>query len=154
MIDIDSRGAHGHDRRRDPVRRPGARCSNDPASALHNLASLPHISVAGACATATHGSGDRLGNLAPPSWRYELVRADGELVALSRDGDGETFPASVVSLGALGVVTRLTLAVEPSYRVRQDVYEGLPIAALREHFDELTASGDSVSLFTEVARPA
>jgi alditol oxidase len=115
--------------------------------ALHNLASLPHISVAGACATATHGSGDRLGNLSTAVVAMELVRADGELVSLSRGADGETFAGSVVSLGALGVVTRLTLAVEPSYQVRQDVYEDLPIAALRDHFDALTASGDSVSLF-------
>ena len=57
------------------------------------------------------------------------------------------FAGSVVSLGSLGVVTRLTLSVEPSYRVRQDVYEDLPIEALRHHFDELTGSGDSVSLF-------
>ena len=115
--------------------------------ALHNLASLPHISVAGACATATHGSGDRLGNLSTAVVAMELVRADGELVSMSREADGDAFAGSVVSLGALGVVTRLTLAVEPSYRVRQDVYEGLPIAALRDHFDALTASGDSVSLF-------
>ncbi len=115
--------------------------------ALHNLASLPHISVAGACATATHGSGDRLGNLSTAVVAMELVRADGELVSLSRAADGDTFAGSVVALGALGVVTRLTLAVEPSYRVRQDVYEDLSIGALRDHFDELTASGDSVSLF-------
>jgi len=122
--------------------------------ALHNLASLPHISVAGACATATHGSGDRLGNLSTAVVAMELVRADGELVSLSRAVDGDTFAASTVSLGALGVVTRLTLAIEPSYRVRQDVYEDLPIAALRDHFDELTASGDSVSLFPRWRGPA
>ena len=115
--------------------------------ALHNLASLPHISVAGACATATHGSGDRLGNLSTAVVAMDLVRADGELVSVSRAADGEAFAGSVVSLGALGVVARLTLEVEPSYHVRQDVYEDLPIEALRDHFDELTASGDSVSLF-------
>jgi xylitol oxidase len=121
--------------------------------ALHNLASLPHISVAGACVTATHGSGDRLGNLSTAVVAMELVRADGELVTLSRAADGDTFAGAVVSLGALGPVIRLTLAVEPTYRVRQDVYEDLPIAALRDHLDELTASGDSVSLFTHWRGP-
>ncbi len=121
--------------------------------ALHNLASLPHISVAGACATATHGSGNRLGTLSTAVVAMELVRADGELITLSRAADGDAFAGSVVSLGALGPVTRLTLIVEPTYRVRQDVYEDLPIASLREHFDELTASGDSVSLFTQWRGP-
>ena len=121
--------------------------------ALHNLASLPHISVAGACVTATHGSGDRLGNLSTAVVAMELVRADGELVALSRAADGDAFAGSVVSLGALGAIIRLTLAVEPTYRVRQDVYEDLPIAALRDHLDALTASGDSVSLFTQWRGP-
>ncbi len=121
--------------------------------ALHNLASLPHISVAGACATATHGSGNRLGTLSTAVVAMQLVRADGELITLSRAADGDAFAGSVVSLGALGPVTRLTLIVEPTYRVRQDVYEDLPIAALRDHFDELTASGDSVSLFTQWRGP-
>jgi alditol oxidase len=121
--------------------------------ALHNLASLPHISVAGACQAATHGSGDRLGNLSTAVVAMELVRADGELLALSRGADGDTFAGSVVALGALGVVTRLTLAVEPTYRVRQDVYENLPIAAIGDHMDELTGSGDSVSLFTSWGGP-
>ena len=117
--------------------------------ALHNLASLPHISVAGACQTATHGSGDRLRNLSSAVSAMEIVRADGELASLSRAADGEAFAGSVVGLGMLGVVTRLTLDVEPTYAMRQDVYEDLPTAALLDHFDELTAAADSVSLFTE-----
>lgn len=117
--------------------------------ALHNLASLPHISIAGACQTATHGSGDRLGNLSTAVSAMDVVRADGELVSLSRAADGEAFAASVVGLGALGVVTRLTLDVEPSYAMRQIVFEDLPIAAFRDHLDELTAAADSVSLFTQ-----
>ena len=116
------------------------------ALALHNMASLPHISVAGAVATATHGSGDASGNLATAVAGLEIVSSDGELVTASR-GDAD-FDGLVVGLGALGVLTRLTLDVEPAYEVRQRVFEGLTWDALCGHFDEITASGDSVSLFT------
>jgi alditol oxidase len=114
--------------------------------ALHNLASLPHISVAGAVATATHGSGDRSGNLATAVAALELVTSDGEVVSAAR-GD-EEFDGLVVGLGALGAVTRLTLDVEPAYEIAQHVYEGLAWDALFEHFDEITGCGDSVSVFT------
>jgi xylitol oxidase len=114
--------------------------------ALHNLASLPHISVAGAVATATHGSGVTNGNLATAVAALELVTSDGELVRASR-GDAD-FDGMVVGLGALGAVTRLTLDIEPAYEVEQRVFEGLPWDALYEHFDEITAAGYSVSLFT------
>jgi xylitol oxidase len=117
--------------------------------ALHNLASLPHISVAGACATATHGSGDRSGGLATAVSALEIVAADGELKALTRGPEPGEFEGSVVSLGALGVVTKVTLDLEPSFRMRQDVYEDLPLARLADHFDEVTSSAESVSLFTD-----
>jgi len=114
--------------------------------ALHNMASLPHISVAGAVSTATHGSGDASGNLATAVAGLEIVTSDGEIVTASR-GDAD-FDGLVVGLGALGAVTRLTLDVEPAYDVRQRVFEGLTWDALYGHFDEITASGDSVSVFT------
>ena len=121
--------------------------------ALPNLASLPHISIAGACLTGTHGSGDRLGNLSTAVSGLELVRADGELVRIDRSTDPDGLAAAVVSLGALGVVTRLTLDVEPTYRMRQVVFEDLPIAALREHLDAITSAADSVSGFTQWRGP-
>jgi xylitol oxidase len=114
--------------------------------ALGNLASLPHISVAGAVATATHGSGDANGNLATAVAALELVTSSGELRTAAR-GDPD-FDGLVVGLGALGAVTRLTLDVEPAYQVRQRVFEGLRWDALLEHFDEIMAAGDSVSVFT------
>jgi xylitol oxidase len=117
--------------------------------ALHNLASLPHISIAGACATATHGSGVTNGNLATAVSALELVTAQGDIQQLSRDQSGPAFFGAVVHLGALGVVTRITLDVQPTFLMRQDVYEDLPMAALRDHFEEIVASGYSVSLFTD-----
>ncbi len=122
--------------------------------ALHNMASLPHISVAGACATATHGSGDRNGNLATAVTALEFVAADGELVALSRERDGDTFLGAVVGLGALGVVTRMTLAVEPAFSVQQEVYVDLPVAQLEANFEAIESGAYSVSLFTDWQRDA
>lgn len=117
--------------------------------ALHNLASLPHISVAGACATGTHGSGDKNGNLATAVTSMEMVTADGEIIVLSREKDPEHFYGAVVGLGGLGIITKLTLEISPTFDVRQDVYENLPLAQLEEHFDELFSSAYSVSLFTD-----
>jgi alditol oxidase len=114
--------------------------------ALHNLASLPHISVAGAVSTATHGSGDRNGSLATAVAGLELVTSDGELVTFGRNDDD--FDGVVVGLGALGAVTRVILDVEPSYEVRQRVFEGLAWDALFANFDAITSSGYSVSIFT------
>jgi xylitol oxidase len=126
---------------------------HDEGQALHNLASLPHISVAGACATATHGSGDRNGNLATAVAAMEMVTADGEVVVLSHEQHGEQFQGAVVGLGGLGVVTKLTLDVLPTFEVRQDVYENLPLAQLEDHFDDVMSSAYSVSLFTDWRSP-
>ncbi|MFF0776286.1 FAD-binding protein [Nonomuraea wenchangensis] len=114
--------------------------------ALANLASLPHISVAGSVATGTHGSGDAIPSLAAAVSSLDLVTADGSTLTLAR-GDAD-FPGAVVALGALGVVTSLTLDVVPSFEVRQYVREGLPVEALA-HFDDIMAAGYSVSLFTD-----
>ena len=117
--------------------------------ALHNLASLPHISVAGACATATHGSGSENGNLSTAVTAFKMVTAGGETVALSREKDGEQFTGAVVGLGGLGVITTVTLAVQPTYEVSQSVYENLSLDQLEKHLDEIFLSGYSVSLFTD-----
>jgi xylitol oxidase len=117
--------------------------------ALPNLASLPHISVAGAIATATHGSGLHNGNLATAASAIEFVAANGEIVRLSRAADPEKFAGAAVHLGALGVLTRVTLDVQPTYQVAQTVYLDLPFAQLEHHLEEVFASGYSVSLFTD-----
>jgi xylitol oxidase len=117
--------------------------------ALHNLASLPHITVAGACSTGTHGSGLHNGNLATAVAALEFVTADGGLASLSREKDGDHFLGAVVALGALGAITRLTLNVQPTYKVAQSVYRDLSFDELGRHFEEIFASGYSVSVFTD-----
>lgn len=117
--------------------------------ALHNLASLPHISIAGSCSTATHGSGDKNGNLATAVSALEIVTAAGEVVKLSRQENGETFRGAVVGLGALGVITKVTLDIQPTFIVRQYVYENLPLSQLKDHFETIESSAYSVSLFTD-----
>jgi alditol oxidase len=119
--------------------------------ALRNLASLPHISVAGACATGTHGSGNGNGCLATAVSAMEMVTADGDLAVVSRDD--ERFAGTVVALGALGVVTSMTLGIEPAFTVRQWVYEGLSRSRLDADFDEIFASAYSVSVFTDWRPP-
>ncbi|HMI53660.1 MAG TPA: D-arabinono-1,4-lactone oxidase [Candidatus Saccharimonadales bacterium] len=117
--------------------------------ALHNLASLPHISVAGACSTASHGSGERNGNLATAVSALEFVTASGELLEYSRQRDGEKFLGTVVGLGAMGVITKVTLAIQPTFLMRQYVYESLPLSELVRNFDAIESSAYSVSLFTD-----
>ncbi|MGY4773430.1 D-arabinono-1,4-lactone oxidase [Kribbella sp. CWNU-51] len=119
--------------------------------ALHNLGSLPHISVAGACSTGTHGSGDGNGPLADAVNAITLVDASGELVTLTR-GDAD-FAGSIVSLGALGVTVSLTLDVQPSYQVSQVVYDGLPVERLGTDFAAVMGSAYSVSAFTDWVDP-
>ena len=126
---------------------------NRAGCALRNLASLPHISVAGACATATHGSGDGVGNLATAVSAVQMVTADGDVVTVSRDRDPDEFAGVVVALGALGIVTRLTLDTVPAFDVRQYVYDDLPFEQVTRHFDEIMASAYSVSLFIDWRDP-
>src|SRR5450432_3001702 len=88
--------------------------------ALHNLASLPHISVAGSITTATHGSGVKNGNLSTSVLALEIVTADGSLIKISKEKDGEIFNGAVIGLGAIGMITSVTLAIEPTFSMRQN----------------------------------
>ncbi|MDT0266448.1 FAD-binding protein [Streptomyces sp. DSM 44915] len=117
--------------------------------ALANLASLPHISVAGSVATGTHGSGNAQRSLAAAVTALEFVGGDGESFTLSRAADPERFPGAVVHLGALGVVTALTLELEPAFEVAQWVYPGVPLATVAARHPEISAGAYSVSVFTD-----
>ncbi len=117
--------------------------------ALHNLASLPHISVGGACATATHGSGVKNGNLPSAVRSMELINASGEVIPLSPDTHPAVFNGTVVGLGGLGIVSALTLSVQKTFRMQQRVYQYLPLQSLKENFETILSAGYSVSLFTD-----
>lgn len=119
--------------------------------ALHNTGSLPHISVAGATATGTHGSGDRNKILSTAVAAVDLVTADGSLVTVDRANPD--LKALAVGLGAFGVITRVVLEVQPTYLVRQDVYRNAPWDTVLEAFDEVMASAYSVSLLGDFASP-
>ena len=119
--------------------------------ALHNTGSLPHISVAGATATGTHGSGDRNGILSTAVSAVELVKADGSLVTVDRSNPD--LKALAVGLGAFGVITRLVLDMQPTYLVRQDVYRNAPWDTVLDAFDEVMASAYSVSLIGDFGSP-
>jgi xylitol oxidase len=114
--------------------------------AVANLASLPHIVVAGACSTATHGSGT--GNLATQVAGLEFVNGRGEVVTLTEERNRDEFRGAVVGLGAMGIVTRVTLRVVPAFDVRQWVWEDMPLGQFTGHFDEIFSAGYSVSAFT------
>ena len=116
--------------------------------ALPSMGSLPHISVGGASATGTHGSGDAHRSLASTVRAIELVTASGDLLALSRDADPEIFDGAVLALGTLGIVTRLTLDLVPAAPMRQTVHLDFPSAAMRQQeLSAMLAGGSSVSLF-------
>ncbi|WSQ12636.1 FAD-binding protein [Streptomyces sp. NBC_01231] len=117
--------------------------------ALPNMASLPHISVAGSVATGTHGSGVGNGSLASAVREVEIVTADGSTVVIGRED--QRFGGAVTSLGALGVVTALTLDLEPAFEVEQHVFTELPLAGL--DFETVAATAYSVSLFTDWRAP-
>jgi xylitol oxidase len=120
--------------------------------ALHNMASLPHVTIDGATATGTHGSGDRLGNLSTAVTALEMVAASGDLVTMRRGKPD--FDGMVVSLGAFGIVTRVTLDIQPSFDLRQDAFEGLPWETVLSNLDAVMSAGYSVSLMTMWSAPA
>ena len=117
--------------------------------ALRNLASLPQVTVAGACSTGTHGSGTDIGSLATVVRGIEFCLADGELVSLTREDNPDIFDGVVVNLGGLGIITKMVLDIQPTYDVRQDIFLDLPLDNVVENFDEIMSSGYSVSLFTK-----
>jgi alditol oxidase len=122
---------------------------DDNGFALFNLASLPHISVAGACATATHGSGIKNGCLASSAIALEMVNGEGDIIKLNKKDHTEEFNTVIVGLGAFGVVTKITLKVQPTFKMNQVVYQNLSMDVLKNNFEKIMSAGYSVSLFTD-----
>jgi xylitol oxidase len=119
--------------------------------ALHNLASLPQITVAGAIATATHGSGDANQALSSAVVGLEMVAGDGSVRRV--EGGQEDFDGMVVGLGAFGIVTRVTLAIQPTFEIRQDAIVDLPWDELIARFDAISSATYSFSIFTKWSGP-
>ncbi len=126
---------------------PFAREIHKAGFALHNMGSLPHISVGGAIATATHGSGTANGNLSTAVSALDLITSDGSLLTVRR-GDPD-FEGMIVHMGALGLVSRVTVDIQPNYDLCQEVLEDLPWEPLLDDPDAIFSSGYSVSIFTQ-----
>jgi xylitol oxidase len=122
---------------------------DDNGFALANLASLPHITVAGACATGTHGSGVKNGNLSTSVAAIEFVNAAGDVITLSKKKDRDKFYGAIVNLGAIGIITKVTLDIIPTFKMKQVVYLNMPMSELKNNFADLESKGYSVSLFTD-----
>lgn len=115
--------------------------------ALNNLASLPHISIAGSISTGTHGSGINNKNLANQVLSLDLVTAEGELRHI--DHANPAFNAIVVGLGLGGVIYQYELKIEPTYQIRQVIYPSIPLDVLQRNFDGIMGTAYSVSYFTD-----
>ena len=115
--------------------------------ALNNLASLPHISIAGSISTGTHGSGIKNQNLANQVLSLDMVTAEGELRHIDRTSPA--FNALVVGLGLGGIVYQYELKIEPTFEVRQVIYPDIPLDVLQRSFDQIMGSAYSVSYFTD-----
>lgn len=120
------------------------------ALALPNTGSLPHICIAGACATGTHGSGVGNAVLGRGVRKLRMAQADGELVSAQR-GDAD-FDGYVLSLGRLGIVTDVVLDVVPTFDVAQTVVVSVPDASIEQQLADILSSAYSVSVFTRFAR--
>ena len=115
--------------------------------ALNNLASLPHISIAGSISTGTHGSGIKNQNLANQVLSLDLVTAEGEIRHINRTNPA--FNALVVGLGLGGIVYQYELKIEPTFEIRQVIYPEIPLDVLQRSFDQIMGTAYSVSYFTD-----
>jgi FAD-linked oxidoreductase len=113
---------------------------------LSNLGSIAEQSIAGATATATHGTGIRFGNLATQVVALRLVTGAGEVRELSADCDPELYSAARVSLGALGIVSTVTLQCEPAFHLEERTFS-LPFERALAEMDTLVDQHEHVKLW-------
>jgi FAD-linked oxidoreductase len=114
--------------------------------AMPNLGDIDRQTVAGAISTGTHGTGGRLGGLATFVSGLELVTGTGETVRCSADSDPDLFDAARVSVGALGVLTEVTLSCVDAFTLRADE-RPLPLAEVLSTLDELVAANDHFEFY-------
>ena len=113
---------------------------------LINQGDINKQAIAGAVSTATHGTGRTLGSLATAAEGFRLVLADGSVVECDREREPELFQAARVSLGMLGVVTRIKLKVLPAYRLKETLWRQSLKSALDE-WDQLAGAHRHVEFF-------
>jgi FAD-linked oxidoreductase len=118
----------------------------DRGYSLANQGDIDKQAIAGALATATHGTGKTLGALSTFARAFRLVLADGTVAECDATRDPELFEAQRVSLGALGVMSRVKIAVLPAYRLRETLRRA-PLEEILEDWDRLTASHRHVEFF-------
>jgi L-gulono-1,4-lactone dehydrogenase len=114
--------------------------------AMANLGDIDAQTIAGALSTGTHGTGARLGGLATQVEALDLVLADGSLVTCSASARPELFAAARVGLGALGVVTAVTLRCVPSFTLTADE-RPMPVEQVIEQFDTLAGANDHFEFY-------
>jgi L-gulono-1,4-lactone dehydrogenase len=123
--------------------------------ALPNLGDVTYQTISGAISTATHGTGQRRYNIPHQLAGLSLVLADGSILRCSQDAEPEVFEAARVGLGALGVISSVTLRCEPAFNLRS-VEEPRRLDEVLEEFDELAEANDHFELFwfphTDVAQ--
>lgn len=115
--------------------------------ALENLGDIDVQSLAGATATGTHGTGQHLRNLSSQLKAVELMLADGSTVTLTEQSDPDGWRAARISLGALGVVTAVTLQAVPAFRLR-GVDGPMPLEETLDRLDELVGAHDHFEFYT------
>lgn len=114
--------------------------------ALENLGDIDVQSIAGATATGTHGTGARLRNISDSIEAFQVVTGDGAVVEVSRDEDPDAWRAGRVNLGALGVITEMTLRTVPAFVLR-GVDGPIGFERVLEELDERVASNDHFEFF-------
>ncbi len=118
----------------------------DAGLAMENLGDVDYQSIAGATATGTHGTGLGFGNLSTQVAGVRLVTGTGEVLDVSADRNPELLPAVRLSLGALGVVTQVTLDVQPRYELRRRVWCA-PVEWTLDHLAELQHTNRNMDFY-------
>jgi FAD-linked oxidoreductase len=113
---------------------------------LANQGDIDKQAMAGALSTGTHGTGATLGSISTQALAYRLVLADGSLAECDAETDPDLFQATRVSLGMIGVMEQVKLALKPAYRLRETL-KTAPLEAILEQWDDLTARHRHVEFF-------